>query len=157
MHINQKLQAMSSYRQHLYHIVTRTKNNEPVLKSDNASQLYAYISGIIKSKDSHSYRINGIENHIHILTDIHPSIASADFVKFIKSYSSAWIKKSGLFPGFEGWSEGYASLTCSFRDLNVLTDYIVNQQIHHKKENFENEYRRLIEEAGIRIDDVYFP
>jgi putative transposase len=148
---------MSSYRQHLYHIVTRTKGSKPVLKSENASQLYAYIGGIIKNKNCHLYRINGMGDHIHILTDIHPTIASADFVKEIKTSSSSWMKGSGLFPFFDGWSEGYASLTCAYRDLDILIEYIMNQQKHHLKESFEKEYRRLIEEAGIKIDEAYFP
>jgi putative transposase len=148
---------MSSYRQHLYHIVTRTKNNRPTLKHENNDKLFAYITGIIKNKNCFLYRINGIENHIHILTDIHPSIAPADFVKDIKVYSSLWIKKSGLFPGFEGWSEGYASLTCSYSDLERLISYIRNQQIHHQKESFEDEYRRILVEAGIEIDERFFP
>jgi putative transposase len=148
---------MSSYRQHIYHIITRTKSGKPTLKSENASQLYAYIGGIIKNKNSHLYRINGMDDHIHILTDIHPSIASADFVKDIKTSTSNWMKGSGLFPFFEGWGEGYASLTCSYRDRGTLIDYIMNQQNHHLKECFEKEYRRLIEEAGIMIDEAYFP
>jgi len=148
---------MSSYRQHLYHIVTRTKNNIPALGLEHSDELFAYITGIIKNKNSFLYRINGVQNHIHILTDMHPSIAPADFVKDIKVYSSLWIKKSGLFPGFEGWAEGYASLTCSFGDLERLITYIKNQQSHHYKESFEDEYRRLIEEAGIKIDNLYFP
>ena len=72
---------MSSYRQHLYHIVIRTKDSEPTLKHENSDPLYAYITGIIKNKDSHLYRINGVENHTHILTDINPSLAPVDFVK----------------------------------------------------------------------------
>lgn len=148
---------MSSYRRHYYHIATRTKNNRPTIKPENAGKLFAYIEGIIEAKKSHLYRINGMEDHIHILTDINPSIASADFVKDVKVYSSLWIKKSGLHPHFEGWSEGYASLTYSHRDLDQLITYIKNQQEHHKKEPFEDEYRRLLEEAGIQIDLRYFP
>jgi putative transposase len=151
------LKAMSSYRQHLYHIVTRTKNSGLTLNSENADQLDSYIGGIIRNKNSHLYRINGIENHIHILTDIHPSIAPADFIRDIKTASSRWMKEAGLFPTFEGWADGYASFTCAFRDLNILIEYIKNQQIHHLKENFETEYRRLIEEAGIKIDQAYYP
>ena len=150
------LKAMSSYRQHLYHIVTRTKNSMLTIKSENASQLYSYIGGIIRNKNCHLYRINGIENHIHILTDIHPSIAPADFTREIKTSTSRWMKEEGLFPYFEGWSDGYASFTCSFRDLDVLIEYIRNQQQHHLKESFEIEYRRLIEEAGIKIDEAFF-
>jgi len=80
--------SLSSYRQHLYHIVFRTKDSKPTIKHDKSDQLYAYITGLIKNKDSHLYRINGVENHIHILTDMHPLIAPADFVKDMKVSSS---------------------------------------------------------------------
>jgi len=148
---------MSSYRQHLYHIITRTKSNKRVINQEKVPQLHAYISGIIRNKNSHLYRINSVEDHIHILTDINPSLAPVDFVKEVKSYSSKWMKGSGLFPNFQGWSEGYASLTCSYRDLEILIEYVKNQHEHHAHESFENEYRRLIEEAGIQIDEAYFP
>jgi putative transposase len=148
---------MSSYRQHLYHIVFTTKHNLDTIKQDHVNELYAYITGIIKNKNSHLYRINGIENHVHILTDIHPSIASADFVRDIKASSSFWIKNTILFPSFIGWEEGYGSFTCSYRDLNMLIEYIKNQQDHHKTVTFEDEYRRLLLEAGITPDERYFP
>jgi REP element-mobilizing transposase RayT len=148
---------MSSYRQLIYHIVFRTKSSKPTIRKDSAEELYAYITGIIKNKDSHLYRINGVENHLHILTDMHPSLAPADFVKDIKAYSSLWMKKSGLFPFFDGWSEGYGSFTCSFRDLDKLIEYIRSQGEHHRKRTFEEEYRILIKEAGLGIDERYFP
>ena len=137
---------MSSYRQHLYHLVFRTKNNLDTIKQDHVNELYAYITGIIKHKNSHLYRINGIENHMHILTDMHPSIAPADFLRDIKASSS-----------FTGWEVGYGSFTCSYRDLNMLIEYIKNQQVHHKTVTFEDEYRQLLLEAGITPDERYFP
>jgi putative transposase len=85
---------MSSYRQHLYHIVFRTKDSLPTIRQNNANVLYSYITGITRQKNSHLYRINGVENHLHILTDMNPSIAPIDFVKDIKISSSIWIKKS---------------------------------------------------------------
>ena len=148
---------MSSYRQLLYHIVFRTQDSQPTLKRDNADKLYAYITGIIKNKKSHLYRINGVENHLHILTDLHPSIALADFVREIKVSSSLWIKSSNLFPSFKGWSEVYGSFTCSYMDLGRLIDYIKKQHEHHSKKTFEEEYRSLLQESGITIDERYFP
>jgi len=71
---------MSSYRQHLYHLVFRTKNGLSTIKQDNVNELYSYIVGFVKNKKSHLYRINGIENHLHILTDMHPSIAPMNFM-----------------------------------------------------------------------------
>jgi len=148
---------MSSYRQLLYHFVIRTKDSKKTIDSRQAKQLYAYIAGIIKNKNSHLYRINGIENHVHILTDIHPSIAVADFIRDIKAGSSMWMKNCGSFPAFEGWSDRYSGFTCSWADIGKIAEYISTQREHHKKEIFVDEYRRLIIESGITIDERYFP
>ena len=148
---------MSSYRQLLYHLVFRTKDSKPTIKQDNVDQLYAYISGIIKNKNSHLYRINGVENHLHILTDLHPSVALADFMREIKVSSSIWMKNGGLFPAFNGWADGYGSFTCSYMDMGRLIEYIKNQQEHHKKKSFEEEYRIHILESGVKIDEMFFP
>lgn len=148
---------MSSYRQLLYHLVFRTKNSLPAIKQDNDNNLYAYVSGIIKNKNCHPYRINGIENHLHILTDIHPSIALADFMRDIKVSTSMWMKEGGLYPSFNGWAEGYGAFTYSYRDLNRLIEYVKNQKEHHKKKTYEEEYRKLLMEFGIKIDQRFFP
>jgi REP element-mobilizing transposase RayT len=141
----------------LYHLVFRTKDSLPTIKQDNVNQLYSYITGIIKHKNSHLYRINGDENHLHILTDLHPSIALADFMREIKVSSSIWMKNSDLFSAFTGWSDGYGSFTCSYMDLGRLLDYIKNQQEHHRKKTFEEEYRIMLMESGVKIDERFFP
>jgi len=148
---------MSSYRQLLYHIVFRTKNSMPSIKPEHADQLFSYITGIIKSKNSHLYRINGTVNHLHILTDLHPSYALSDFMRELKVSTSVWMKGSGLFPGFDGWADGYGSFTCSYMDMGDLIDYIRNQPEHHRKKSFDEEYRSLIIQSGIKIDERYFP
>ncbi len=148
---------MSSYRQILFHIIIRTKDNSRTLKQENVRQLYAYIMGIIKSKNCTLYRINGTEDHIHFLSDLHPSVALADFLKDIKVSSSIWIKKSGLFPHFSGWSEGYGAFSYTWRDRSSIIDYIKNQQEHHRRISFIEEYRKLLLENGVKIDDRYFP
>jgi putative transposase len=148
---------MSSYRQLLYHLVFRTKDSLSTIKQDHVDQLYAYISGIIKHKNSHLYRISGVENHLHILTDLHPSIALADFMREVKVSSSLWMKSGNLFPKFNGWAEGYGAFTCSYMDIGKLIDYIRNQPAHHMKKTFEEEYRILIMESGIKPDENYFP
>ena len=148
---------MSGYHQLLYHIVIQTKNSHRTIDSNQARKLFAYISGIIKNKNSHLYRINGVEDHLHILTDIHPSIALADFIRDVKVSSSVWMKNSGFFPSFEGWSEKYGAFTCSYPDAGNIIEYIKNQQEHHKKETFKDEYRRLLINSGISFDKRFFP
>jgi hypothetical protein len=86
-----------------------------------------------------------------------PSNRHTDFVKEIKVSSSIWMKNSNLFPAFKGWAVGYGSFTCSYRDLDGLIEYIKNQQEHHKKISFEEEYKKLLLEYGIIPDEKYFP
>jgi putative transposase len=148
---------MSSFRQHLYHIVFRTKDSSPSINQENADNLYSYIAGTIKNKKSHLYRINGVENHLHILTDINPSLAPIDFMRDVKVSSSLWMKAGNLFPAFTGWAVGYGSFTCSYNDLDRLIEYIKNQQEHHRKTSFEQEYRSLLLEYGIKPDEKFFP
>jgi REP element-mobilizing transposase RayT len=112
--------------------------------------------GIIEGKSGHLYRINAMEEHIHILSDLHPTIALADYIRDIKTATSLWLKKQEGFSRFTGWAEGYCALTYSYRDKDMLINYIKNQQEHHKKESFKGELRRLLEEQNIKIDERYF-
>ncbi|HZX62958.1 MAG TPA: IS200/IS605 family transposase [Bacteroidales bacterium] len=148
---------MSSYRQILYHVVFRTKDSRKTIVPSHSKELYAYIMGIIRNKNCFLYRINGMEDHIHILCDLHPSIALADYMRDIKTSSSIWLKQSEKFSDFNGWAEGYAALTYGWKDKEMIAHYIKNQPEHHKKESFENELRRLLAEYGIVVDERYFP
>ncbi len=91
---------MSSYNQVLYQIIFSTKRREKTLIKPQRDQLYGYIGGILKNKRCKPYIINGIEDHLHILVDIHPTIAIASLVKDIKISCSSMIKKNNLFPEF---------------------------------------------------------
>ncbi len=145
-----------AYTQILYHIVLRTKYSKPSIAQENVTSLYKYIWGIITNKKGKLYRINGIEDHIHILSDLHSSIALADFVKSIKVASSLWLKQNPDFPDFMGWEEGYAAFTYSFKEKDIIINYIKNQQEHHKQEDTQNELKRLWKENGMEPDDRYF-
>jgi|WetSurSiteA1Bulk_404760.scaffolds.fasta_scaffold58935_1 putative transposase len=149
--------TMSSYRQILYHLVSRTKDSRKTLVQEHSRELYAYLMGIIKNKNCFLYRINGMEDHLHILCDLHPTIALADFLRDIKTSSSIWLKQSGKFPDFEGWADGYAAFTYAWRDKEMISNYIINQQEHHKKESFDEELKRLLKENGIDINERFFP
>lgn len=79
-------------------------------------------------------------------------------ILFVTSkYHLQWMKDSGLYPSFVGWAEGYGAFTRSYMDLGGLIDYVKGQQEHHNKKTFEEEYKSLLLESGIRIDDRYFP
>jgi REP element-mobilizing transposase RayT len=146
---------MNSYRQILYHIVFCTHNRANTLPVEQHELLYKYIWGIIKKRNCVLYRINGTENHIHILSDLHPQTALSDFVKEIKTASNRWIKESGMFPDFISWADGYCALTYAYRDKDLILNYIKAQKEHHKQEKFEDEYKKLLKEFGIEFDEKF--
>jgi putative transposase len=146
---------MGTYRQLFYHIVFSTKNRKPTLSTAGQEELYKYIWGITKNKHCMLYRINGMEDHIHILSDIHPSICLSDYIKEIKVASSLWMKESGKFPLFLGWQEGYGAFTCSIKEKDVIIKYIKNQKTHHQSESFYDEFKRLLISNDIEFDERY--
>ena len=97
-----------------------------------------------------------MEEHVHILSDLHPSVALADYIQNIKVATTKWMKQSGYFPDFQGWGIKYCALTYSYRDRNMIIDYIKNQQEHHNKESFRDEIKRFFREEGIDLDEKWF-
>jgi len=148
---------MSSYKQILYHVIFHTKDTNDTLNLDHSDELYAYISGIINNKNCFLYQINGTSNPLHFVSDLNTRVALADYMRDIKTASSLWLKKHPGFPKFKGWADGYGALTYAFRDKNMISNYIENQREHHKHESFIEEYRRLLKEMGIEIDERFFP
>jgi len=146
---------MSSHRQIFYQIVFGTKNRKSTIAEAHCEELYKYTSGVIRNNNCKLYCINGVEDHIHILSDLHPSVSLADYIKSIKVSSSLWMKECGRFQEFEGWQEGYGAFTYSVREKDRIIDYIKNQKEHHKSETFYDEYKRLLIENGIEFDERY--
>jgi len=145
-----------SYTKLLYHIVFRTKYGKNIIPEQHEKELYAYIMGIISNKKSKLYRIGGVENHLHLLIDIHPTFAVSDFMKELKEYSSKWLAKNPNFPDFEGWAMSFAAFSYNLSDKQKIINYIKNQKEHHKTVSFEEEYRQFLLENDIEIDEKYF-
>jgi len=144
-----------SYRQIFYQIIFGTKNRESTIVDAHSNELYKYIWGIINNSKCKLYRINGIEDHIHIFSDLHPSLSLADYVKNIKVASSLWMKENGKFPDFKGWQEGYGAFTYSVREKDMIINYIKNQKEHHKTESFHDEFKRILLENDVEFDEKY--
>ena len=98
---------MSTYTQILYQIVFSTKNREKTLRESGREQLYSYIWGILKKNKCHLYRIGGVEDHLHIITHVHPMVAPSILIKDIKLATSRLIKQEDIFPSFNGWQDGF--------------------------------------------------
>ena len=146
---------MSTYTQILYQIVFSTKNREKTLQESNRNELFSYIWGILKKKNCHLYRIGGVEDHLQIVTHIHPMIAPSLLIKDIKLASSKLIKQEDLFPSFNGWQDGFGAFTYAYSSKDELIEYVKNQVEHHKTISFKDEYIKLLNENGIEFDEKY--
>ena len=125
------------------------------MRLSETEKLYRYIWGVLKNKKCTLYRLNGTENHLHIVTHIHPSISVSSLVKDIKVSSSVWIKEQGIFPNFISWQEGYGAFTYHISQKDALINYVKSQREHHHIKTFKEEYIELLKEHGIEFDEKY--
>ncbi|MFC1851439.1 transposase [candidate division CSSED10-310 bacterium] len=144
-----------SYTQIYYHIIYSTKGRSPTLNKDRRKELYNYIWGILKNKTCHLYQIGGMEDHIHLLTSLHSTVCLANLIRDMKTSSNGWIKKENIFQNFSGWQVEYGAFTRSHSHRDGTISYIKNQEEHHKRESFIDEFKRLLKEEGISFDERY--
>ncbi len=116
-----------------------------------------YIAGVLKNKKCHLYAINGVEDHIHIVTHLHPAVALSDLVKDIKLSTTVLIKQNNLFPNFAGWQEGFGAFTYAPDQKHRVIAYVQNQEEHHRRKSFLEEYRELLNEFEVGYNEKYLP
>ena len=146
---------MGAYVQTLYQLVYSTKYRERTLKKEGRNDLHKCIWGILKNKRCHLYRINSVEDHLHIATSVHQSVALADPVKDIKLGCSDFIKKAMIFQNFNGWQDKYAAFTYSIQAKDNLIEYVKNQEEHHRTKTFREELIELLVEHQIEFDEKF--
>ncbi len=146
---------MSTYTQLLYQFVFSTKNREKTILLENKEALFKNINSTLKNKNCLPFRINGMQDHIHIVLKVHPSLSISNIIKDIKLSSSECIKRDGIFPGFNGWQNGYGAFSYSIKELDNLIAYVKNQETHHRELTFKEEYIQMLNDYGIEFDEKY--
>ncbi len=140
----------------LIHTVFSTKDRFPFLANhDLRGEMHAYVGGIAKKLDCEPIRIGGIADHVHLLTTLSRTISIADFVKEVKRVSSIWIKERGGLQSKFRWQSGYGVFSVSPLDVDRLVCYIENQEAHHERTGFQDEYRALLREHGVDLEERY--
>lgn len=135
-------------------LVFAVKGRENLLTSEKRHKLYKYIAGIISNCGQNSIAINGVEDHIHILVNYRPDICLSDLVRAIKSNSSKYMNEHRWFSRDFHWQKGLA-FSYSNRDLDKVVNYINNQEEHHRKRSFREEYLDLLDEFMMEYDARY--
>jgi putative transposase len=138
----------------LTHIVFSTKDREPTITPALRSRLFPYLGGIICELKGHPYIINGPEDHVHILATLSPTIAISDFMSKLKSGASKWVHEDLRNERF-AWQTGYGAFSVSKSNTDEVYQYIANQEEHHRKTSFQDEFVALLKRHEIDYDPKY--
>lgn len=141
-----------SYTHLLYHIVFATKDRIPLIAASWEAELYKYLGGIIKNHGGEAIEINGMSEHLHVLSRLQPLPTIPDFMRELKASSSKWAKRHQ--PKFS-WQRRYAAFTVSESMCETVRKYIQNQKIHHAKQPFEDEFTDVLRLHNVEFDERY--
>ncbi|MFN4854419.1 MAG: IS200/IS605 family transposase [Bacteroidota bacterium] len=145
----------NTYSQIYIHLVFSVKWRQNLIQKKWKDELHKYICGIVNGKGQKVYAIGGVSDHIHILVSIKPNIFISDLVRDIKANSSKWINEKGYVKGKFQWQEGFGAFSCSQSVLDTVIAYINNQEQHHQRKTFKDEYLKLLQKCNIEYDEKY--
>jgi len=136
-------------------IVFAVKGRENLIHDSWKNDLHKYIAGIIKGKNQKPIIVNGMSDHIHAFVGLRPSMAISDLARDTKNNSSNFINDHKFVKGKFAWQEGYGAFSYSHSHIGKVYDYILNQEKHHKKKTFKEEYIDLLRKFEIEHDEKY--
>ena len=136
-------------------VVFTVKGWENLIGKEWKDELHKYIAGIIKGKEQKPIIVNGMPDHIHAFVGLRPAMAISDLVRDIKNNSSNFINEKRLVKGRFSWQEGYGAFSYSHSHIQNVYDYILNQEEHHRKKTFREEYIEFLKRFEIEYNERY--
>ena len=137
------------------HFVFSTKNRLQLITPDLAPRLYSYIGGIVRDAKCVLLSAGGMPDHIHLLISMSREMSASEMMRLVKANSSKWVHET--FPNIASfaWQNGYGAFSVSFSMTDVVKQYIANQEEHHVKQSFQDEYRALLRKHEVPFDERY--
>jgi putative transposase len=142
-----------SYTNLLYHIVYATKERAPLITDTLRPRLHEYLGGIVRGLSGVALEVNGTVDHVHLLVRIKPVISVSEFMSKLKSSSSGWAKRQTL--GRFAWQARFGGFTVSESQVERVRRYIRNQEEHHRKISFEEEFKALLKAHRVEFDEKH--
>lgn len=145
----------NTYTQIYIQIVFAVKGRQNLIAKENREELHKFITGIITNRGQKLFAVFAMPDHVHILVSIGPTILISDLVRDIKAGSSKFINDKKWINGKFNWQEGYGAFSYSKSGVDSVVKYILNQEEHHKKKQFKEEYLDLLNKFEIEYDQKY--
>ena len=144
-----------TFSQIYIHLVFSVKERQNVIHKTWREELFKYVSGILKGKYQKVFAIGGMPDHIHILISLRPNCMISELVNSVKTNSSKWINSRGFVKGKFNWQEGYVAFSYGQSQLDHVIQYINNQEQHHQKRSFKEEYIELLQRFNVKFEEKY--
>lgn len=145
----------NTYTQIHIQAVFCVQDRDCIIKKSWRDELYKYITGIIQNHGHKVLGINGMPDHIHIFFGMRPTQSVSDLLQDIKGSSSQWINQKGFVRGKFSWQEGYGAFSYSKSHVDNVIEYIKNQEVHHRKKSFVEEYHDFLKKFEVDFDERY--
>ena len=145
----------NTYSQIYLHFVFAVQNRQSLIKKEWKNELYKYIIAIISNQGHKVYAINGIADHVHILVSMSPTDSPSKLMYEVKRSSSLWINDQKLVPGKFSWQEGFGAFSYGKSQLPDVIRYLEQQEDHHRKKSFSEEYIDFLKRFEIDYDEKY--
>ncbi|MHB2154796.1 IS200/IS605 family transposase [Calditrichota bacterium GD2] len=136
-------------------VIFAVKGRQNLLQKSWRDEVFKYMTGIIKNKGHKSIIVNGVSDHVHCFIGLKPFMALSDLVRDIKNNSSNFINDRGFVQGKFEWQAGYGAFSYAHSQLDTVYKYILNQEAHHKKKTFREEYYNFLKKFEIEFKDEY--
>jgi putative transposase len=144
-----------TYSQIFYHVVFAVRNREALIVPQIKNDIYKYMTGIIEKKGQKLFIINGMPDHVHLLLNCKPNMNLSELVKEIKEHSTKFINDKGILRTKFYWQAGFGAFAVSKRDVPMIINYIKNQEEHHRKSSFKEEYISVLKEQEVNYKEEY--
>jgi REP element-mobilizing transposase RayT len=138
----------------LAHVIFSTKDREPLITATIHDDLLAYIGGIVRELGGALRAANARPDHLHLLCSLPPSVATTDALRVVKTNSSRWLHHDRRIAGFD-WQTGYGAFSVSHSLAPAVVRYIRDQEKHHQRVTFQEEFIAFLKKNGIAYDERY--
>ncbi len=145
----------NTYHQMYIQTVFPVKYRRALIDKNWRSELFAVMGNLINESGCRNIIVNGVEDHAHCFFTLRPDISVSEVMKLVKAKSSKWINENNLVNHRFEWQKGFGSFTYSKSQVPKVYRYIENQEVHHRKQNFRDEYIHMLESFGIKFDEQY--
>ena len=145
----------NTYTQIYLHVIFAVEGRQNLIEPQHNDELQKYITGIVSAQRHKLIVINNMPDHLHLLVGLRPDAALSDLVRDVKAGSSKFISEKRWVKGRFSWQEGFGAFSYSRSQLGAVIRYIENQQKHHAKKSFRDEYVELLERFGVEYDGRY--